>query len=174
MLCASSQKGMVIEITKASIKDFSFLLFSVSTSTFVYHSYCPVVLVLGPDEHLNIGKGRFHAFRKLGLKALAKDDCHSSLRKEILRNKKVKTKRGKIEFKNIVNFSIAWDWSFMGHTSEGINREMTSALECAFCNRNFVPPNSLLASPNFVCSNNVLRRVNLINPEDPQLHCKLL
>jgi hypothetical protein len=149
----------------------------VSTNTFVYHSYCPVVLVLRPGEHLHIGKGRFHAFRKLGLDALPNNDCHSYLRKEILRKKKVGGKRGNIEFKNMVNISIAWDWSFMGHTAEGINREMTYALESAFRNRNFVPPKQSLGIPKLcllkLCAQSE-SHLSAGKPEDPEFHRNLL
>lgn len=148
-----------------------------STNAFVYHSYCPVVLVLGPGEHLHIGKGRFHAFRKLGLEALAKDDCHSYLRKEILRKKKVRSKRGMLEFKNMVNFSIAWDWCFMGHTAEGINREMTSTLESAFRNRNFAPPKQSLGIPKLCLLKQSAQSESHLSagkPEDQEFHRNLL
>jgi hypothetical protein len=149
----------------------------VSTNTFVYHRYCPVVLVLGPGEHLHIGKGRFHAFRKLGLEALAKDDCHSHLRNEVLRKKKARSKRGTIEFNNMVNLSIAWDWSFIGYTAEGINREMTSSLESAFRNRNFVPPKQSLGIPKLCLLKQCAHSESHLSagkPENPQFHCNLL
>lgn len=133
--------------------------------------------MLGPGEHLHIGKGRFHAFRKLGMEPLVKDDCHSSLRKDVLRKKKARGKRGNIEFKNMVNFSIAWDWSFPGHTVEGINREMTSALEAAFRNRNFVPPKQSLGIPKLCLLKQCVQSESHLSagkPADPQFHHNLL
>lgn len=106
-------------------------------------SYCPIVLILGPGEHLHIGKGRFHAFRKLGAETLPDDDCHSDLRR------KVHSTLGmdKNAFASLVNFSIAWDWSFLGWTPEGINREMAATLECALRHRKLANPKQLLAIP---------------------------
>jgi hypothetical protein len=53
----------------------------------------------------------------------------------------------KIVAEELVNISLAWDWSFLGATSQGINREMTSTLEYAFRNRNFSQPKQSLAIP---------------------------
>ena len=101
------------------------------------------MLILGPGEHLHIGKGRFHAFRKLGAETLADDDCHSDLRKEV----HLKLRRENISVGALVNFSIAWDWSFLGLTPEGINREMASTLEFALRNRKLYKPKQSLAIP---------------------------
>ena len=106
-------------------------------------SYCPIVLLLGPGEHLHIGKGRFHAFRKLGAEMLPDDDCHSDLRKEVHSSLAM----GNRSPDTLLNISIAWDWSFLGYTAEGINREMTYSLERALLNRKGSPPKPSLAIP---------------------------
>ena len=101
------------------------------------------MLVLGPGEHLHIGKGRFHAFRKLGPETLPEDDCHFDLRNQV----HSKLQNEKVDIADLVNFSLAWDWSFLGETPEGINREMTSTLEFALRNRALIKPKQSLAIP---------------------------
>ena len=51
------------------------------------------------------------------------------------------------ELATCVNFSIAWDWSFLGYTPDGINREMTATLEFALRNRKLSKPKQSLAIP---------------------------
>jgi hypothetical protein len=106
-------------------------------------SYCAIVLILGPGEHLHIGKGRFHAFRKLGHENLPESDCHYVMRQQI--HKLLEEQN--IAAEELVNISLAWDWSFLGATLQGINREMASTLEYAFRNRNFSQPKQSLAIP---------------------------
>ena len=77
---------------------------------------------------VHINKGRLHAFRKLSPFALPSSDCHADLRAAILE----KSENPSIEQTCI---SVAWDWEFKGATAEGINREMTSTLECSKLNR---------------------------------------
>lgn len=113
----------------------------VSAAHTLRFSYCPIVLILKPGEHLHIGKGRFHAFRKLGPETLPDDDCHSELRKEMHLALNLE------ELATCVNFSIAWDWSFLGCTPAGINREMTTTLEMALRNRKLSKPKHSLAIP---------------------------
>jgi hypothetical protein len=106
-------------------------------------SYCAIVLILGPGELLHIGKGRFHAFRKLSAESLGVDDCHFDLRNEI--HAKLRGNGEVVE--QLLNVSLAWDWSYAGVTPEGINREMASTLEFALRNRNRSQPKQSLAIP---------------------------
>ena len=76
-----------------------------------------------PGQVVHINKGRLHAFRKMGPSELPKSDCHFELRKKKLSSKQLLTETNCC--------SIAWDWMFKGVTSEGINREMSSILECS-------------------------------------------
>lgn len=76
---------------------------------------------------MHINKGRLHAFRKLAPSSLLKTDCHYDLRNEILQSKEHPTED--------MCFSIAWDWMFKGVSPEGINREVSSIMECARLNR---------------------------------------
>ena len=69
---------------------------------------------------------RLHAFRKLSPSPLQEDDCHHDLRKAILPS---------IHVKDLICVSVAWDWMFKGVTSDGINREVSSILECARLNQ---------------------------------------
>ena len=64
---------------------------------------------------------------------LADDDCHSDLRKEVHSTLRM----DKSAFATLVNVSVAWDWSFLGWTPEGINREMAATLVCALRNWKF-------------------------------------
>jgi hypothetical protein len=106
-------------------------------------SYCAIVLILGPGELLHIGKGRFHAFRKLSAESLGVDDCHFDLRNEL----HVKLRDSGEIIEQLLNVSLAWDWSYAGVTPEGINREMASTLEFALRNRNLSQPKQSLAIP---------------------------
>ena len=90
--------------------------------------YYPSVFVLKPGQVVHINKGRLHAFRKLAPQALQETDCHYDLRNEVLQTKE----NGQQED---LCFSIAWDWMFKGVTSDGINREVSSILECSRLNR---------------------------------------
>ena len=76
-----------------------------------------------PGQVVHINKGRLHAFRKMGISELPKNDCHYELRKDMLSSKQL--------LKETNCCSIAWDWMFKGVTSEGINREISSILECS-------------------------------------------
>ncbi len=76
---------------------------------------------------VHINKGRLHAFRKLAPSILHVTDCHYELRNAIL--------QAKVQPTEDICFSIAWDWMFKGVTSEGINREVSSILECSRLNR---------------------------------------
>jgi hypothetical protein len=89
-------------------------------------SYCPSVFILRPGQHVHINKGRIHAFRKLAPETLPPSDCHAKLRQEIV-------DVGSAGESLCV--SVAWDWMYRGITREGINREVTSMLECAELNR---------------------------------------
>eukprot|EP00986_Skeletonema_menzelii_P003949 scaffold1293_cov139-Skeletonema_menzelii.AAC.4 len=87
--------------------------------------YCPSVFILKPGQMVHINKGRLHAFRKLSTSSLHVTDCHHDLRQ---------TLQESIGSTEQLCFSIAWDWMFKGVTSEGINRELSSILECVRLN----------------------------------------
>jgi hypothetical protein len=74
---------------------------------------------------------------------LPEDDCHFDLRKQV----HSKLQKENVAINDLVNVSLAWDWSFLGETPEGINREMTSTLEFALRNRGFLKPKQSLAIP---------------------------
>jgi hypothetical protein len=82
---------------------------------------------LKPGQVVHINKGRLHAFRKLAPSTLHETDCHYELRRRVLRTKEEPTED--------ICFSIAWDWMYKGVTSEGINREVSTILECSRLNR---------------------------------------
>lgn len=73
---------------------------------------------------------------------LPETDCHHDLRNTILASKQQLTED--------ICCSIAWDWMYKGVTSDGINREISSILECARLNRQHdlqslaIPETSLL------------------------------
>ena len=87
--------------------------------------YCPSVFILKPGQMVHINKGRLHAFRKLSTSSLYVTDCHHDLRQNLQES---------IGNTEQLCFSIAWDWMFKGVTSEGINREISSILECVRLN----------------------------------------
>lgn len=62
---------------------------------------------------VHINKGRLHAFGKFTGVLTPKGECPTE----------------------DMFLSVAWDWMFKGVTSEGINREVASVLECARLNR---------------------------------------
>jgi len=99
--------------------------------------------MLEPGEHLHIGKGRYHAFRKLCARTLPDDDCHSDLRRVMHE----RLKREQFDFNSALYVSIAWDWCFLGVTVEGMTSEMKTTLEAACKNRLREPPHSSLAIP---------------------------
>jgi len=76
---------------------------------------------------VHINKGRLHAFRKLAPTNLRPHDCHFALRQNLLSSLTTITEQ--------LCISVAWDWMYRGTTAEGVNREMTSMLECASLNR---------------------------------------
>ena len=88
----------------------------------LFPSYYPCVFILKPGQHVHINKGRLHAFRKLTEKALPESDCHFELRQELLEKERFE--------KAPLCISIAWDWQYTGVNKQGINREVTSSLEC--------------------------------------------
>lgn len=92
-----------------------------------YRSYCPSVFILKPGQMVHINKGRLHAFRKMSSVQLPKTDCHCELRDHILSSLQ--------HSESLFCASIAWDWMYKGISPEGINREVSSILECARLNR---------------------------------------
>lgn len=83
--------------------------------------------MLKPGQLIHIGKGRLHAFRKMSNKPLPENDCHCTLRQQIINNET----SGKEE----LCVSIAWDWMFRGSTARGIYREVVATLEAAILTR---------------------------------------
>jgi hypothetical protein len=57
---------------------------------------------------------------------LMKSDCHSNLRQRIVADDSL--------VNEVVCVSIAWDWLFLGHSSKGIEEEMSVSLEAARIN----------------------------------------
>ena len=90
--------------------------------------YYPSVFILKPGQLVHINKGRLHAFRKLAPVSLPKTDCHADLRSSILRDER------QVGTEDLC-VSVAWDWMYRGVSSDGINRELVSTLECAALNR---------------------------------------
>jgi hypothetical protein len=76
---------------------------------------------------IHINKGRLHAFRKLSTHKLPEDDCHATLRANLVQEENLQ--------KEQLCISLAWDWMYRGVTAEGINREVCTTLECAGLNR---------------------------------------
>ena len=100
-------------------------------TTFVsYHifSYCPSVFILRPGQQVHINKGRLHAFRKLTPDVVDANDCHKELRLHVVKNETME------KLQNIC-ISVAWDWMYLGNSSEGVNREVVSILECTAINK---------------------------------------
>ncbi len=89
--------------------------------------YCPSVLILKPGQLIHINKGRLHAFRKLSIHKLPVNDCHATLRADVLLEEKLEQEQ--------LCMSVAWDWMFQGVTEAGIHREVSTAMECAALNR---------------------------------------
>ena len=81
----------------------------------MFSSFCPCVIILGPNEHLHINKGRHHMFRKsVELKEMHERDCHYQLHLEYcdwLKKHERVDKPGKGEC-----VSYAWDWCYIGST----------------------------------------------------------
>ena len=116
-----------------------------------FPSYYPSVFILKPGQFVHINKGRLHAFRKLSFSLLPDHDCHSKLRNEIIHERHHK----KLPLNDSLCVSVAWDWTYRGFTSEGINREVSSMMECAALNRErgaqslAIPETSLLFTAKF-------------------------
>lgn len=70
-----------------------------------------------------------HAFRKLTAHPLAENDCHQNLRMRVVKDTLVSG------FLHRPCISVAWDWMYLGTSSEGVNREVISILESAAINR---------------------------------------
>jgi len=92
-------------------------------------NYYPAVFVLKPGQWVHINKGRLHAFRKLAPLRLSRDDCHFNLREAVLQRSAGKP------ISETLCVSVAWDWMYRGATPDGINREVSTMLECASLNR---------------------------------------
>lgn len=87
-------------------------------------NYYPSVFILKPGQFVHINKGRLHAFRKMSTSNLPPTDCHSKLRQKNIEKLQLGTSEQ-------ICISVAWDWMYRGVTSEGINREIVSTLDCA-------------------------------------------
>ena len=90
------------------------------------------MFILKPGQFVHINQGRLHAFRKLSWAPLPADDCHSKLRQELILSFSSDSNQSLNESLCI---SVAWDWTYRGFTSEAINRELSSMMECAALNR---------------------------------------
>jgi len=90
-------------------------------------NYCPSVFILKPGQFVHINKGRIHAFRKMATASLPASDCHSHLRKALIKEENITGE--------VVCLSIAWDWMYRGYTIDGMNNELESALLCAKLNQ---------------------------------------
>lgn len=90
--------------------------------------YCPSVFTLEPGDLVHINKGRLHAFRKMSTTKLPEWDCHAERRRNVVGSKGIAG-----EEKMCV--SVAWDWMYRGVTPAGINREISTMLECSTLNR---------------------------------------
>jgi len=114
-------------------------------------NYYPSVFILKPGQFVHINKGRLHAFRKLSFSLLPDRDCHSNLRNEIIHE----SNRKNLPLNDSLCVSVAWDWTYRGFSSEGINREVSSMMECAALNRErgsqslAIPETSLLFTAKF-------------------------
>ena len=60
---------------------------------------------------------------------LPENDCHSKLRTKLVAELQLTGE--------ILCISVAWDWMFRGHTSEGINREVCTVIEATILNRKY-------------------------------------
>lgn len=82
------------------------LCFSLYISIPHSRSYYPCKMILKPGQHIHIGKGREHMFRKLTFEKLPEHDCHAKLRadlcKELIEVKKLKQAP--------LCVSVAFDW----------------------------------------------------------------
>lgn len=76
---------------------------------------------------VHINKGRLHAFRKLSTHQLAGNDCHATLRADLV-------KRMNLEEAQVC-ISVAWDWMYRGVSEGGIAREVSATMTCASLNR---------------------------------------
>jgi hypothetical protein len=115
--------------------------------------YCPSVFILKPGELVHINKGRLHAFRKLSPHQLPTSDCHAELRAHTIANQCIEMEEICVSVAWVSwlagwtmtptercltdeqCFSFSQDWMYRGITAAGINREITSTLECAALNR---------------------------------------
>ena len=85
-------------------------------------SYAPIKLILKPGQHIHINKMRLHIFRKVCFyEKLKKDDCFFDLRNEL----KDTIDRADWDSRCV---SLAWDWVFIGYSSMGIARELSTSL----------------------------------------------
>ena len=119
-------KFVLLYLEIGPLLHISSLIYQLSLHIYTFRYY-PSVFVLKPGQVVHINKGRLHAFRKLAPAVLQDTDCHYELRNDVLETKESMTED--------LCFSIAWDWMFKGVTSEGINREVSSILECSRLNR---------------------------------------
>jgi hypothetical protein len=72
---------------------------------------------------VHINKGRLHAFRKMATAQLPENDCHYTIRSELIRKEQLT--------KDVTCVSVAWDWMYRGISSKGIHEELDSTLQCA-------------------------------------------
>lgn len=96
------------------------------TRFIIISRYRPTLLVLGPGDHIHINKQSLHIFRKCSLyEDLSEDDCFFELRNETKRNVPSAEWNDRC-------VSTAWDWVFMGGSSLGMARELSTSLRAHF------------------------------------------
>jgi hypothetical protein len=122
-----------------------------------------MVFIAEEGSHIHIPKGCLHIFRKMRVDSLPEDDCHCTLRADLIQKRDLKVTA------NPICLSIAFDWyvcgffdslrsvpvcdvrgvqngnsldkmlhvldrMFIGSDANGINRQVASIVECAgFC-----------------------------------------
>ena len=89
-------------------------------------SYAPIRLVLKPGQLLFINKMRLHIFRKLSFyEQLDEKDCFHKLREQLIASTPLNERDDRC-------VSLAWDTIFIGISSLGIARELTTSLRAQF------------------------------------------
>ena len=63
-----------------------------------------MVFIAEEGSHIHIPKGCLHIFRKMRVDSLPEDDCHCTLRADLMRKMDLKLTA------NPICFSIAFDW----------------------------------------------------------------
>jgi len=69
-------------------------------------SYCPTVIVVGPNQHIHINKGRMYMTRWMTLQGdkLPPEDCHAALRQTTIESNKLLARPPPV-----CNAMLSWD-----------------------------------------------------------------